>query len=137
MTILPRGSKPPNLLVAPICLEIVMVVKVFKRRSAVLVIRQTDFPLISNLSRVLPQLNPTKFKLEYLKSGFKCKKIKDMNIDNFLHHSSSTFFKFKSSLLLKYGSRLLEPNHSSETPASRNIYTFTCNSRNIYNFTCY
>jgi len=32
------------------------------------------YQLIASLSVILPQLNETKLKLEYLKSGFKCKK---------------------------------------------------------------
>jgi len=59
--------------------------------------------LIASLSVVLPQLNLAKLKLEYLKLGFSSNK-KDINtVKIFLHHSSSTFFKFSSSSILKYG----------------------------------
>jgi len=47
---------------------------------------------------ILPKLNLTKLKLEYLKSDFKQQK-KDVNTDEkFLYHSSSTIFSSASSL---------------------------------------
>jgi len=66
-------------------------------------LRARFYQLIARLSAILPQLNLTKVKLECLKFGFKCKKERYNTDENFLHHSSSTFFKFSSSLLLKYG----------------------------------
>jgi len=49
---------------------------------------------------VLPQLNLTKIKLEYLDSGFKCKN-NDINTGKgFSHYPNSTFFEFSPSLLL-------------------------------------
>jgi len=52
---------------------------------------------------VLPQPNLIKFKLEYLKSDFKCKK-KDISTDEKLFASfGSPFFEFSLSLLLKCG----------------------------------
>jgi len=54
-------------------------------------------------SVILPQLNLTKRKLEFLNSDFKRKK-KDKNTDNFLFTSLEfDFFKFSSNLPLEYG----------------------------------
>jgi len=48
-----------------------------------------------------PQLNLTKLKPELLKFDMQNRKLKTL-YTNLLHHSSSTFFKLKSSLILEY-----------------------------------
>jgi len=55
--------------------------------------------LIASLSVILPQLNVTKFKVEYLKSGYKCENNENKDEKVFV----SAFFEFSSSLLLEYG----------------------------------
>jgi len=61
------------------------------------------WPVIAILFVVLLQLNLTKLKLDYLKSGFKLKK-KDINIDEKVFISLEfDFFEFSLSLLLEYG----------------------------------
>jgi len=54
---------------------------------------------------VLSQFNLTKLKLEYLKSGFKCKKENKDRRKNF-ESLEFGFFEFSSSLLLEYGRML-------------------------------
>jgi len=57
--------------------------------------------LIASLSVVLPQINLTKLKFEYLKFGFSTKK-KDINTDKkFLCHSSLTFFRVQLKFAFK------------------------------------
>jgi len=58
--------------------------------------------LIVSLSVILFQLNPTKLKLEFQKSNFSANNNKTKTQTKFLlHHSSSTYFKFSLSLLLR------------------------------------
>jgi len=69
--------------------------------------------LIASLSVVLSQLNLTKLELKYLKSGFKYKK-KDINTDeNFLHRSSSTFFRVQLKFL-DYGRKYVKRQNICE-----------------------
>jgi len=61
----------------------------------------------SKSSEILPVnckfIRDTKLKLSYLKFGFKYKKERYKHTRKILHHSSSTFFEYRSSLLLEYG----------------------------------
>jgi len=66
----------------------------------------------------------TKFKLDYLKFGFKCKKERFKYGEKFFASLEFDFFEFNSSLLLEYSRKCYTPASSLELESLSMPYTY-------------
>jgi len=90
------------------------------------------YQLIARLFVILPQLNETKLKLKYLKSGFKCKK-KDKDTDKKFFAS----IEFSSSLLLEYNRNSYEYKERFPLICKKRVVYITCLGKQVaYHISC-